>query len=112
MSLIRIIISNSSSSYYFLFIIILFFNHFFKFISDTFTDQAHVFHLHGNSFYLIGISDEEIAWKKSLQEIKNIDANGLLMKRNLERPIIKDTVTVPKQRAIALRFLADSAGEF
>ncbi|XP_073981277.1 uncharacterized protein isoform X2 [Rhodnius prolixus] len=78
--------------------------------NDTFTDQAHVFHLHGNSFYLIGISDEEIAWKKSLQEIKNIDANGLLMKRNLERPIIKDTVTVPKQRAIALRFLADSAG--
>ncbi|KAK9512206.1 hypothetical protein O3M35_000676 [Rhynocoris fuscipes] len=78
--------------------------------NDTYSDGDHVFHLHGNSFHVVAISEEFNLNKKTLDEIKTLDAKGKLLKRNFDRPIIKDTITVPKSRIVSLRFLADSAG--
>jgi L-ascorbate oxidase len=41
--------------------------------------------------------------------IKTLDANGKL-KRNLERPPLKDTIAVPEGGYLILRFVADNPG--
>ncbi|XP_034939119.1 laccase-2-like isoform X2 [Chelonus insularis] len=67
-----------------------------------------VFHLHGYSFYVVGARafDRE----KSFDEIKAMDEQGILFARNLISPVLKDTITVPKFGAVALRFKADNPG--
>ncbi len=44
-----------------------------------------------------------------MEEIKRMHENGLL-KRNLNKPIIKDTVTVPVGGYTIIRFVADNPG--
>ena len=52
----------------------------------------HPMHLHGHSFAVLGI--DKLAKSIKLDDVIKMDRNGTL-KRNLDRPPIKDTVTVP-----------------
>lgn len=84
--------------------------HFFIFIV-TAKDGAndHVFHLHGNSFYIVGMS--QMISTLYPPEIVNLDKENKLVKRNLENPIRKDTLTLPSNRIAAVRFKADNPGK-
>lgn len=46
-----------------------------------------------------------------MENIKELDENNRLFTRNLESPILKDTVVVPKYSAVAIRFKADNPGK-
>ncbi len=48
--------------------------------------------MHGSSFAVLAV--EKLNRSISLDYVKKLDENGLI-KRNLDRPPIKDTVTVP-----------------
>jgi L-ascorbate oxidase len=48
-------------------------------------------HLHGTSYAVLAV--EKLNTSISMDYIKKLDAKGML-KRNLDRPPIKDTVTV------------------
>ncbi|XP_078036531.1 uncharacterized protein LOC144469770 isoform X2 [Augochlora pura] len=67
-----------------------------------------VYHLHGNSFYVVGA--RKFGRSVSLQELKDLDNRGQLFSRNLDYAIAKDTVVVPKFGAVAIRFKADNPG--
>lgn len=45
-----------------------------------------------------------------IEKMKTLDKLGILFKRNLSNPPLKDTIRVPKYGAVALRFLADNPG--
>lgn len=70
-------------------------------------DANHPFHLHGHSFRVVGM--RRLANDTTIEEVKAFDEAGLL-KRNLKRPPIKDTVTVPDGGYTVLRFKADNPG--
>uniref|UniRef100_A0A1I8JHS7 Plastocyanin-like domain-containing protein n=1 Tax=Macrostomum lignano TaxID=282301 RepID=A0A1I8JHS7_9PLAT len=55
-------------------------------------DASHPFHLHGHYFRVIGM--EKLGKNVSVAEVKRRDSAGLL-RRNLDRPVMKDTVIVP-----------------
>jgi FtsP/CotA-like multicopper oxidase with cupredoxin domain len=68
-----------------------------------------VFHIHGYSVYVVGIAEK--VRNLPLETLKVMDSRGLLMHRNLKNPIQKDTISVPKGGAVALRFFADNPGK-
>ncbi|PSN32868.1 hypothetical protein C0J52_23401 [Blattella germanica] len=57
------------------------------------SDSGHVFHLHGYSFYVVGVRQMDEA--TPLHTIQDLDKRGVLLQRNLVNPVLKDTVTVP-----------------
>jgi hypothetical protein len=71
--------------------------------------SGHVFHLHGYSFYVVGVTqlDEPTA----LTRIQELDNRDSLLSRNLVNPVLKDTVTVPSNGLSVLRFKADNPGK-
>lgn len=71
-------------------------------------EEDNVFHMHGHSFYVIG--SRQFSETVSLDEIKDLDENGLLFKRNLKSPAHKDTIRIPKYGAVAIRFYANNPG--
>ncbi|CAH0604858.1 unnamed protein product [Chrysodeixis includens] len=71
-------------------------------------ESDHIFHLHGYSFYVVGIRELNRSYDK--ETIKKMNEEGTLFNKNLDNPIQKDTVVVPKFGAIALRFKADNPG--
>lgn len=46
-----------------------------------------------------------------MEDIKILDDQGLLFKRNLLNAVQKDTVRVPRFGAVALRFVANNPGK-
>lgn len=68
-----------------------------------------MFHLHGYSFYVVGVTqmDEPTA----LTRIQELDSRDSLLSRNLVNPVLKDTVTVPRNGVSVLRFKADNPGK-
>lgn len=44
--------------------------------------------------------------------MKFLDKKNALFKRNFNNPVVKDTVRVPKNGVVALRFLANNPGLF
>lgn len=78
--------------------------------SDLLSDISdHVFHLHGQRFHVTSLAKNIPLLPVS--ELKKLDEKGLLLKRrNLIDPVIKDTITVPRSSAVALRFKADNPG--
>jgi L-ascorbate oxidase len=62
---------------------------------------------HGHRFAVLGV--EKLNHSVSLETIKEMDRMGLL-KRNFDRPPIKDTVTVPAGGYTIIRFVADNPG--
>ncbi|PAA58571.1 hypothetical protein BOX15_Mlig012506g2 [Macrostomum lignano] len=70
-------------------------------------DASHPFHLHGHFFRVIGM--EKLGKNVSVAEVKRRDSAGLL-RRNLDRPVMKDTVIVPDGGYTVLRFRTDNPG--
>lgn len=72
-------------------------------------ESDHIFHLHGYSFYVVGIQE----FNKSLDKetvMKKNEEGTLFTSRNLKDPVIKDTIIIPKFGVVALRFKADNPG--
>ncbi|KAJ9592226.1 hypothetical protein L9F63_001227, partial [Diploptera punctata] len=72
------------------------------------SDSGHVFHLHGYNFHVVGVTRME--QPTPLHQIQEMDKRDVLLSRNLVNPVVKDTVTVPKNGVAALRFKADNPG--
>ncbi|KAK5644323.1 hypothetical protein RI129_005623 [Pyrocoelia pectoralis] len=70
--------------------------------------QEAVFHLHGYQFYIVG--SKQFKKRPNLDHLKKLNNQGLLLKRNFAKPVIKDTVRVPKNGVVAVRFLANNPG--
>jgi hypothetical protein len=80
----------------------------FVIVDEGFTFQSnHPMHLHGASFAVLQIDKLNTSLKTS--EIKKLDEEGKIF-RNLDRPPIKDTVTVPVGGYTIIRFVADNPG--
>lgn len=76
----------------------------------TGSDQdEHVFHLHGNQFYVVGKKTFQNPLSKA--EVVKMDSDNRLIERNLEDPVLKDTIRVPKNGLVIIRFLATNAGK-
>nr|XP_023015827.1 laccase-like [Leptinotarsa decemlineata] len=71
-------------------------------------DDEYIFHLHGYHFYVVGSRIFETPPLKN--EVIDMDKSNNLMKRNLMNPVRKDTIRVPRNGVVALRFLADNPG--
>ncbi|XP_054084101.1 uncharacterized protein LOC105219789 [Zeugodacus cucurbitae] len=77
-------------------------------VDEGFTfDANHPFHLHGNAFRVVGL--ERLGSNVTIEMVKQLDRYNLL-KRNLDRPPVKDTVTVPDGGYTILRFEASNPG--
>ena len=62
-------------------------------MDQGFTFQSnHPMHLHGHSFAVLAVN--KLNTSINLADVIYMDKNGLLQ-RNLDKPVIKDTVTVP-----------------
>lgn len=72
--------------------------------------DRHIYHMHGYSFWVVGA--RQFTTMVSLEEIKELDHRGMLFTRNLINPPRKDTITIPKYGVVALRFKADSPGNY
>jgi len=72
------------------------------------TDRSHSFHLHGHSFYVVG--QKRKAFIKSADHAKKLDAEAQLVRRQLDRPVLKNTVVVPAAGVSVVRFIANNPG--
>ncbi|KAK0094187.1 hypothetical protein PV326_011621 [Microctonus aethiopoides] len=70
-------------------------------------DANHPFHLHGYDFRVIAM--EKIDKNITVEKVMELDRLGLI-KRNLKRAPVKDTVTVPDGGYTIIRFYADNPG--
>ncbi|XP_059057062.1 uncharacterized protein LOC131850734 [Achroia grisella] len=72
-------------------------------------ESDHIFHLHGYSFYVIGV--REFNRSLSEEEVTKMNEEGTLFPSiNVVNPVLKDTIVVPKFGVVALRFKADNPG--
>lgn len=72
------------------------------------TDRSHSFHLHGHSFYVIGVKRK--AFVKSSDHAIKLDSEAQLVNRKLDKPVLKNTVVVPAAGVTAVRFIANNPG--
>ncbi len=77
-------------------------------IINNLDDGSHPFHLHGHSFYVLSSYREEGrgSWGSYNPFGQHTAPGGL----NLESPLRRDTVSVPRRGHVVLRFLADNPG--
>ncbi|XP_019754533.2 L-ascorbate oxidase-like [Dendroctonus ponderosae] len=71
-------------------------------------DDEHILHFHGNHFYIVG--SRQFERPMSRKEIRELDQAGSLLKRNLNNPVLKDTIRIPRFGVVILRFLAKNPG--
>lgn len=71
--------------------------------------KEHVFHLHGNQFYIIG--SKIFHNRISKLEVIKMNVENRLIERNLKNPVLKDTVRIPKNGLVVLRFHATNPGK-
>ncbi|XP_046965212.1 laccase-2-like [Vanessa cardui] len=72
-------------------------------------ESDHIFHLHGYSFYVTGIRIFNTGLDKDAVIQMNNDGD-LFNSKNLDDPVMKDTIVIPKFGVVALRFKADNPG--
>jgi FtsP/CotA-like multicopper oxidase with cupredoxin domain len=74
---------------------------------------SHPFHLHGHAYNVIGIgrSPDTTIKKINLKHALDLDRRGLLH-RQFNLPPMKDTIAVPNNGYVVLRFRADNPGKF
>uniref|UniRef100_A0A182SJN8 Plastocyanin-like domain-containing protein n=2 Tax=Anopheles TaxID=7164 RepID=A0A182SJN8_9DIPT len=72
---------------------------------------SHPFHLHGYAYNVIGIgrSPDSNVKKINLKHALDLDRRGLLH-RQYNLPPLKDTIAVPNNGYVVLRFRADNPG--
>lgn len=75
------------------------------------TNLSHPFHLHGYSFNVIGMgrSPDTTVKKINLKHALDLDRRGLLH-REFSLPPFKDTIAVPNNGYVVIRFRADNPG--
>lgn len=78
-------------------------------ILNNLDDGAHPFHLHGYDFYVLASHRSEHGWG-SYSPWATAGSSSLAPKLNLENPVMKDTVSVPRRGYVVLRFRADNPG--
>lgn len=73
---------------------------------------SHPFHLHGHTFNVVGIgrSPDKNIKKINLKHALDLDRRGLLH-RQFNLPPTKDTIAVPNNGYVVLRFRADNPGK-
>ncbi|CAB0032833.1 unnamed protein product [Trichogramma brassicae] len=67
----------------------------------------HAMHLHG--FYFRVVAEEQLEGRVTIDRIKQLDRQGKI-KRNLDRPPLKDTMKAPSNGFIIVRFFSDNPG--
>ncbi len=74
---------------------------------------SHPFHLHGYGFNVIGIgrSPDTNVKKINLKHALDLDRRGLLH-RQYNLPPVKDTIALPNNGYVVLRFRADNPGKY
>ncbi|CAH2073512.1 unnamed protein product, partial [Iphiclides podalirius] len=72
-------------------------------------ESDHIFHLHGYSFYVVGVRTFNASVDKDQLQRMNEDET-LFATKNLIDPVVKDTIVIPKFGVVALRFRADNPG--
>lgn len=82
------------------------------FLSVQQPNLSHPFHLHGYAFNVIGIgrSPDSNVKKINLKHALDLDRRGLLH-RQYNLPPLKDTIAVPNNGYVVLRFRADNPGK-
>lgn len=78
-------------------------------IINNLDDGSHPFHLHGHDFYVLATHRSEHGWG-SYSPYANGGASGIKPVLNLENPVRKDTVSVPRRGYVILRVWADNVG--
>lgn len=78
-------------------------------ILNNLDDGAHPFHLHGHDFYVLASHRSEHGWG-SYSPWATAGSSSIAPKLNLEKPVMKDTVSVPRRGYVILRFRADNPG--
>lgn len=68
--------------------------------------EDHIFHLHGHSFFVVG-SAEIVQPGQSNAQLKSLSDH---IPRNFDRPVIKDTIVIPRMTIILIRFIAQNPG--
>lgn len=81
-------------------------------ISVQQTNLSHPFHIHGTAFHVIGMgrSPDTNVKKINLKHALDLDRRGLLH-RQFGHPPLKDTIAVPNNGYVVVRFRADNPGE-
>lgn len=76
------------------------------------TNLSHPFHIHGTSFHVIGMgrSPDTNVKKINLKHALDLDRRGLLH-RQFGHPPLKDTIAVPNNGYVVVRFRADNPGK-
>lgn len=78
------------------------------FLSPGFAFEAnHPIHIHGLSFRVVAM--DRVGQNVTLQQVMKLDAEGKI-KRKLEKPVAKDTVTIPDGGYTVIRFVASNPG--
>jgi FtsP/CotA-like multicopper oxidase with cupredoxin domain len=77
-------------------------------IINNLDDGSHPFHLHGHSFYVLASHKSERGWGSYSPWSEA--ASNAVPEFNLNRPLRKDTVSVPRRGFVVLRFRADNTG--
>jgi FtsP/CotA-like multicopper oxidase with cupredoxin domain len=72
-------------------------------------DGSHPFHLHGHDFYVLASHRSDHGWG-SYSPWATEGSSSMAPKLNLENPVMKDTVSVPRRGFVVLRFRADNPG--
>ncbi|XP_070065997.1 uncharacterized protein stw isoform X3 [Drosophila virilis] len=72
---------------------------------------SHPFHLHGTAFYVVGLgrSPDKSIKKINLKHALELDRMGML-ERDFSKPPLKDTIAVPNNGYVVMRFRADNPG--
>ena len=78
-------------------------------ILNNLDDGAHPFHLHGHDFYVLASHRSEHGWG-SYSPWATAGSSSIAPKMNLENPVMKDTVSVPRRGYVVLRLRADNPG--
>jgi FtsP/CotA-like multicopper oxidase with cupredoxin domain len=78
-------------------------------IINNLDDGSHPFHLHGHSFYVLASYRSEHGWGSFSPYRTNGNA-AMDPVLNVQNPLKKDTVAVPRKGYVVVRFLADNPG--
>jgi len=77
-------------------------------IINNLDDGSHPFHLHGHSFYVLASHKSPQGWGSYSPWSEA--ASNAVPEFNLERPLRKDTVSVPRRGYVVVRFRVENEG--
>jgi FtsP/CotA-like multicopper oxidase with cupredoxin domain len=76
-------------------------------VINNLDEKGHPFHLHGHEFYVLATYGAKRLWGSYNPFVAGIPPGG---EYNLENPVRKDTVYIPRRGYAVLRFKADNEG--